>query len=164
MRRPSRTAIAVAAATAAAAALALALAPREADAASATSQFTVTATVLTACTITSANITANYDPNLATPTTAPGSVTLHCTNGTGYGVGLSSSNGWTMVSGGNALHYEIFKGATTTPWTNTGSGVVSGSAQAFATPIVLAATASIPPGQDVPAGTYVDTVTATVTF
>jgi len=69
-----------------------------------------------------------------------------------------------MLSGANALGYVINKGSTTTPWTNTGAGLVSGTATAFATPIVLAATASISPGQDVPAGTYVDTVTATVTF
>jgi spore coat protein U-like protein len=162
MRRSLK--IALAAATVTAAALTLVTAPRDAEAATATSQFTVTATVATACTIASANITAAYDPNTVTPTTAPGSVTLHCTRGTGYGVGLSSANAWTMLSGANALNYTILKGATTTQWTNTGAGLVSGSASAFATPIVLAATASIPPGQDVPAGTYVDTVTATVTF
>ncbi len=163
MRRSSKIALA---ATASAAALALTLVstPREAEAAFAQSSFTVTANVLTACTIASSNISTNYDPNAATATTAPGSVTLHCTNGTGYGVGLASANAWTMVNGGNALNYSILKGGTTTPWTNTGAGVVSGSATNFATPIVLAATASIPPGQDVPAGSYVDTVTATVTF
>ena len=120
--------------------------------------------VATACTIAAANITAAYDPNAAAATTAPGSVTLRCTRGTAYGVGLASANAWTMLNGANALGYVINKGSTTTPWTNTGAGLVSGTATAFATPIVLAATASIPPGQDVPAGTYVDTVTATVTF
>jgi spore coat protein U-like protein len=162
MRRSTKIAIAAAAVTSAA--LAVTLVPRAADAATATSSFTVTANVATACTIASADITANYDPNAAAATTAPGSVTLRCTKGTGYGVGLTSAHAWTMVSGANALNYSILQGSTTTPWNNTGAGIVSGSAVAFGTPIVLLATASIPPGQDVPAGTYVDTVTATVTF
>jgi spore coat protein U-like protein len=162
MRRSSK--IAIAAATVAAAALAVTLAPRPADALTATSSFTVTANVATACRISSANITAAYDPNIATATTANGNVTLNCTKGTHYDVGLASANTWTMVGAGGALGYKIYQGTTTTEWTNTGAGLVSGTAVAFGTPIVLPATASIPPGQDVPAGSYVDTVTATVTF
>jgi spore coat protein U-like protein len=162
MRRSSKIAIAVA--TVAAAALAVVAAPRSADAATATSSFLVTANVLTACTIGSSDITASYDPNLASATTATGAVTLRCTRGTHYDVGLASSHGWTLVSGTNALNYSILQPSTTNPWTNSGAGVVSGTASTFATPIVLVTTASIAPAQDVPAGNYTDTVTATVTF
>jgi spore coat protein U-like protein len=164
MRRSSKIAIAVA--TVAAAALAVVVAtPRSADAATATSSFTVTANVVTACTIGSANITASYDPNLPSATTATGAVTLHCTRGTHYDVGLASSHAWTLVStAGDSLNYSILKDATTVQWTNTGAGLVSGTAATFATPVTLVATASIPSGQDVPAGSYSDTVTATVTF
>jgi spore coat protein U-like protein len=158
------TKIAIAVATVAAAALAVVAAPRSADAATATSSFTVTANVLTACKITSTNISASYDPNNASATTGTGNVTLNCTRGTAYGVGLTSSHAWTLVSGANVLNYSILQGATTTPWTSSGAGLWSGTAATFATPIVLVATASIPPAQDVPAGSYIDTVTATVTF
>jgi spore coat protein U-like protein len=151
MRRSSKIAVAVA--TVAAAAIALVVAPRSADAATAGASFTVTANVITACTIGAANITVGYDPNAATPTTAPGGVTLHCTNGTHYDVGLLSANNWRLLGAGGSLNYSILKGGTNTPWTNTGSGLVSGSA-----------TASIPPGQDVPAGAYTDSVLATVNF
>jgi spore coat protein U-like protein len=160
MHRSSK--IALAAATVAAAALAVAFVPRDADALTATSSFSVTATVATACKITSANITAAYDPNAASATTANGSVTLNCTKGTHYDVGLVSSNAWKMVGTGGSLGYTIYQGSSSTPWTDT--GVVSGVAVNFGTPVVLTATASIPPGQDVPAGSYVDSVTATVTF
>jgi spore coat protein U-like protein len=162
MRRSSK--IALAAATVAAAALAVTLAPRSADALTASSSFTVTANVITACKIASANMTAAYDPNVATATTANGNVTLNCTKGTHYDVGLASTNAWTMVGTGGALNYSILKGATTNAWTGSGTGLVSGTAVAFGTPILLPATVSIPPGQDVAAGSYVDTVTATVTF
>jgi spore coat protein U-like protein len=163
MRHSSKIAIAVA--TVAAAALAVVAMPRSADAATATSSFTVTANVLTACTIGSANITASYDPNLPSATTATGAVTLHCTRGTHYDVGLASSHAWTLVSAaGDALNYSILKDASNVQWTNIGSGLVSGVAATFATPVTLVATASIPNGQDVPAGSYSDLVTATVTF
>jgi spore coat protein U-like protein len=161
MRRSSK--IAIAAATVAAAALAVTLVPRSADAATQAASFTVTANVATACTIGAANVTLAYDPNAAVPTTAPATVTLHCTNGTHYDVGLLSTG--RLLGAGGALNYSIFKpGTTNTPWTDTGSGLVSGSATAFATAIVLAGTVSIPPAQDVAAGAYVENVTATVTF
>jgi spore coat protein U-like protein len=162
MRRSTKIAIAVA--TVAAAAIAVVAAPRSADAATATSSFTVTANVLTACTIGSANITASYDPNLPGATTATGDVTLHCTRGTGYGVALASANSWRLVSGANSLNYSILQPGSTNLWTSTGAGIVTGTAATFATPIILVTTASIAPAQDVPAGSYADTVTATVTF
>jgi spore coat protein U-like protein len=165
MRRSSKIAVAVA--TVAAAALGVGLAPRSAEAATAASTFTVTANVLTACTIASTNITANYDPNATVATTQTGNVTLRCTRGTGYSVGLVSAHGWTMTNGADTLSYSILQGATTTPWT-TASPVTGTNTGTFLVPINLVATLSIPPGQDVP-GTvaglpYTDTVTATVTF
>jgi spore coat protein U-like protein len=161
MRRSSK--IALAAATVAAAALAVAFVPRDADAATQNAVFTVTANVATACSIGAANVTLAYDPNAAVATTAPATVTLHCTNGTHYDVGMLT--GGTLVGAGGALNYSIFQpGTTNTKWTNTGSGLVSGSANSFATAIVLTGTVSIPPAQDVPAGAYVENVTATVNF
>jgi spore coat protein U-like protein len=164
MRRSSKILLAVA--SVAAAALAVAVAPRSATAATAQSSFTVTAIVPRACTIGSTNISiANYDPNAGAATTSTGAVTLTCTRGTPYSVALASAGGWRLSDGAtptpNTLNYQVLQGATATPWNATTP--VAGTAPSRAA-IPLTATASVGAGQDVPVGTYTDTVTATVTF
>jgi spore coat protein U-like protein len=164
MRRSTKIALAVS--TVAAAALAVVLTPRPVDAATAQASFTVTAIVPTACTIGATNISVpSYDPNAGSAATAGGTVTLTCTRGTPYSVALASARGWQLsdaaVPTPHLLNYAILQGATANPW-NTAQ-VVAGTAPSRAA-IPLVATASIAAGQDVPVGTYTDTVTATVTF
>jgi spore coat protein U-like protein len=151
---------------AAAAVAALAFAPRIASAATVGTTFTVTAAVTKACTVSAQNISfaAGYDPNAASAATATGTVSLTCTKGVNYSVALASAGGWKLsdtVTPANKLNYQILQGATTTVWDAT--NLVSASAPTKAT-IPLVATASIAAGQDVPAGTYTDTVTVTVNY
>jgi spore coat protein U-like protein len=164
MRRATK--IALAASTVAAAALAVVLAPRSVDAATAQASFTVTAVVPTACTIGATNISVpNYNPNAGAAATATGTVTLTCTRGTPYTVALASARGWQLsdaaVPTPHLLSYAVLQGAGPNPWNATQT--ITGTAPSRAA-IPLVATASIAAGQDVPVGTYTDTVTATVTF
>ena len=145
-----------------------------------TTSFNVTATVINDCTIGSTNIAfGNYDPTSATAVTAQGSVTAKCTKGDAVSVALNQgSNPATgstaavparqMVNGTNLLPYHIYIAATgTTEW---GTGTVgtnepaAQTAASVSTSLTFTTYGSLPAGADVPAGSYSDTVIATVTF
>ena len=147
----------------AAAALAFLLAPASAEAQS--TSFTVTATVGTACTVTAAPISiASYDPNLGVPTVGTTNVNVACTRGTAYTTFLSSANSWRLlntVTPANFLTYGITQGGTGTAWTAT-SGWAGVAADRL--PFAYLATASVGALQDVPAGSYLDTVTVNVIY
>jgi spore coat protein U-like protein len=159
MRRTSMIAAAFAAA-----ALAVLLVPGSAEA-QATSSFTVTATVGKACTVSAAPISiASYDPNNTVPTVGTTNVNVACTKGTSYTTFLSSANAWRLVNTvtpANFLTYGITQGATATAWTAT-SGWAGVAADRLPAPYL--ATASVGALQDVPAGSYLDTVTINVTY
>lgn len=149
-----------------------------ARAATATSNLSVTATVSANCTIaTSAVAFGTYDPVSAHASSAlngTGTVTVTCTNGSSatitLGQGSNADTGSTdaaplrrVKSGANYLSYALYSNSDrTTVWGNTaGTGVAhtgSGSATAITVYGQIAA------GQNVPAGSYVDTVVATITF
>ena len=159
----------------------------------ATSNVTVSATVPQTCTITTTNLAfGTYDPvttnsatgaNVTTTGAPNGSVSVTCTkSSTGVtidlGVGLNYlSPNRQMISSGNLLQYQLYQAATQAPaaacpstniW---GSGVTGGAVLAPLTPNWTAGTARvfnicgfIAKGQDVPPGSYADTVLATVTY
>lgn len=161
-------------------AVALGAAAMTAQAATGTTTFTVTATVVNNCVISSTNIAfGNYDPTAATAITAQGAVTARCTKGdvvsVALGQGANAAGASTaavparqMVSGANLLPYHIFIAASgNTEWgtgtvgTNTPAAQTAVSAN---TPLTFTTYGSLPAGQDVPAGSYTDSVVATVTF
>ena len=146
-----------------------------------TANLTVNATVVANCTVTTATITfPNYDPIVAhasTPddTTAVGAVTVACTKGTSSTIGLSFGQNATNSpramkdSAGNLLSYDLY--------TNSPGGTVWGNIGGPGTPYTPSPAAApskaprafnvygrIPQAQDVPAGSYTDTVIATVNF
>jgi len=119
----------------------------------------------------------SYDPittHAASELTGTGTVTVTCTSGASavvkLGQGANSDTGSTdaaparrMKSGANYLAYALFSDTLREVlWGNTaGTGVAhtgDGAAE------VLTVYGSIGAGQNVPAGTYTDTVVATVTF
>jgi spore coat protein U-like protein len=134
--------------------------------------FKVTADVAANCTIAAADLDfAAYDP---AGSAVPGQsqITVNCTNGTTWNVGLNAGvfSGATTTTrkmtgpGSFALAYGLYTDAShTTNWgnvvgTDTKSGTGSGVDQ------ILNVYGLVPAAQNVGAGHYEDTITATVTF
>lgn len=134
--------------------------------------FLVSATVLNTCLVTALPLAfGNYDPNSGTALDGSTTVTVTCTIGTNYAVGLdagttaggSDTNPRKLTDGTNTLDYGLYKDAArTTAWGNTGTDRVS--ATAVLLPTAHTVYGRIGTGQNVPAGLYTDTITATVTY
>jgi spore coat protein U-like protein len=151
-----------------------------ASAATQVTNFNVTATVINNCIISSTNIAfGNYDPTATTAVTAQGAVSAKCTLGdvvsVGLNQGLTPGTGSTaavpvrqMINGANNLPYHIFTASGgTTEW---GVGTVGTNEPVAQTstsvlvPLTFITYGSLPAGTNVPAGSYSDTVIATVTY
>jgi len=142
----------------------------------ATTTFAVTATVAATC---STSATA-----LAFPTYTPGggavtqtsAVSVKCTQGTPYTVGLNggATTGGTvaqrlMASGTNTLQYNLYTtNGYATVWGNTTGSWQSGTGAGLGTTNSLTVYGQIPDSATnqaaVPATTYADTITVTVTY
>jgi spore coat protein U-like protein len=130
--------------------------------------FTVSATVVKNCTVSTNPLDFGSTLNLSSAVNATTTVTTTCTNGTPYTVGLSAGNGAgatlavrKMTFGANTINYSIYTNVGhTTVW---GAGTVSGTGTGNAQPPVTAF--GQVPAQALPnPGTYTDTIVATVTF
>ena len=161
-----------------AAALPLAIAAIPAHAGTTTGTFQVTATVVNSCVINSATALAfpNYDVNSPSATTGSSTINVNCTKGDAYTIALNyGANGGSaanriMVSGANQLNYNLYTDSGYTKvWNSTcgganncdggtGAGPGVGNQQTYTVYGQIAA------GQNVPAGSYADTITLTVTF
>jgi spore coat protein U-like protein len=158
--------------SAAIAAFAAALPAAPASAASTQSTtFLVKANVDANCTIDAADLDfGTYDPtgNLD----ASSQISITCTNATAWNVGLNEGSfaGATVTSrkmtgpSSFALAYSLFTdSARTQNWGNTvGTDTVSGTGTGAADAVTVFG--RIPASQNVGAGSYQDTVTATITF
>ena len=157
------------------------LAPLLAQAGTTSSTFTVTATVSPSCQINSTGAIAfgTYDPvvaNKTVPAAANGSVAVTCTKTTVANVSLDQGLAPTasstcvsptrqMKSGTNALGYAIYQDAAfTKPWGCDASNQNSFTSASGVTPQTLVTYGQIAAAQDVPTGSYTDTVTVTVSF
>jgi spore coat protein U-like protein len=147
-------------------------------AATATSNLPVSATVTANCTIDASGGLAfgAYDPvvtNASTDLTGTGTVSTTCTNGASVtvtlGQGSNADTGSTdaapvrrMLSGASDyLGYQLYTDSGhATVWDNSTGAPVSGTGGAVNTTVYGLVAA----GQNVPAGSYSDTVVATVTF
>ncbi|MDE2461452.1 MAG: spore coat protein U domain-containing protein [Gammaproteobacteria bacterium] len=161
-----------------AAVLPLAIAAIPAHAGTTTGTFQVTATVVNSCKINSASnvVFGNYDPTSALNTTAASTISVNCTKGDSYNIALNyggtgSAANRIMTDGlGDNLNYNLYTdSAWTKVWnsscgganncdTGTGAGPGAGNAQTYTV------YGSIAAGQNVPAGSYTDTIQLTVTF
>ena len=109
----------------------------------------------------------------SSPTQATGSLTVNCSGSGPITVTLSRGSSSTfsprtLVSGGNHLNYNLYvDGAHSTIWGD-GTGGTSTVTGTMATPSPQSLSATIygqiTPQQDLPAGSYGDTVVATVNF
>ena len=154
-------------------AMVAALAPR-ASAATATANLTVSATVTKNCTVsTSALAFGSYDPVVANASAnldGTGAVSVACTRGATATVGLGTggnASGSTrrMADGtGNFLSYELYSDSGRSAVWNVGAGTLSLTAAPSRAARDFTVYGRIAGNQDVPAGTYGDTVVATVNF
>jgi spore coat protein U-like protein len=153
--------------------LALCLASTPALASTTTGNVTVTVTVQTSCTV--STDTLAFAPYSGTTENGSSTgLTVTCSNGTPYNIGLDGGlhggtpggTNYMQIAGGTTkVSYQLFSNSGySTPWGNTiGTNTVSSTGTGIAqTPFVIYGT--IPAGQAVVAGNYSDTVIATVTY
>lgn len=151
-------------------------------AASANTTFTVSASVVSNCTISAGNLAfGSYDPVAANAATgadlyANSTLTVACTkNAPNVWIGLDAgANGASavgtsraMANGANYLSYELYTAnpnpAPGAAWGNT---ALTGKAYVAASsaPTAITVYGRTPKGQDVAAGAYSDTITATINY
>ena len=156
----------------------LAVASGLALAGTATADLSVTATVSNNCTISASAVAfGSYDPIVANKSAdlqGTGTVTTTCTNGASVtvtlGQGSNPAQGSTddvplrqMASGTNKLSYFLYQDENrTTVWGNTSGTGKSDTGTGSASELTIYG--KVPQNQNVPAGSYSDTVVATVTF
>jgi spore coat protein U-like protein len=154
----------------------LAIPAPPAQATAVTTPLSVTAIVGAVCSLsTSAVSFGSYDPivaNASTPLNATGSVSDTCSNGLAgtitldaglYPTGASTATvpARQMRSGPSVLSYFLYTdSARTNPWGSTGVGITGTGL----TSLPIQVYGQIPGGQNAAAGSYADTVTATITF
>jgi len=133
----------------------------------ATGSFVVAATVAS-CSISATSLAFGIYTGVTLNRT--GTVTVNCTNTTSYNVGLSAgtATGATvttrkMTSGSNLLYYALFSDSgRTTNWGSIPSQGVAGTGSGIAQSLTVYG--QIAAGQQVPPGSYTDTVIATITY
>jgi spore coat protein U-like protein len=142
---------------------------------SATANLSVTAAVGANCTISTAPVAfPAYDPVVANASTnddGTGSVIITCTRGStatiGLGLGLNVSGSQMRMKDATTdyLNYALYQDSgRATVWGNSGAGLLSPVAAPDKNPRTFTVYGRIPSAQDVPAGSYTDTVVATVNF
>ncbi len=146
-----------------------AFATGSAQAATSSSSMAVSATVQATCSI-SANALA-FGTYSSAQLDAASTLSVSCTNTTGYNVGLDAGSGSgasvasrKMSNGAQLLSYSVYSDSSrATVWgatvgTNTVTGTGTGSAQ------TINVYGRIPAGQLPTPGSYTDTITATITY
>lgn len=132
------------------------------------------------CSITSSGLATTHTPNAATPNITQSSLTLTCSRGTlelvnytDYSIavndGIHASGVQNRVqAGANVIQYETYQGSVcpSTAWSSvspiTGRLTMTNPNTNYSATINY--WACIPTGQQVPVGTYNDTVTMTMTY
>jgi len=145
----------------------------------------VSANIAANCTITSAPVAFGaYDPivtNASTPLDGSGSVTITCTKGAttfvSLGLGIQPSVSQRRMTDGvpNYMNYELYQPPNTTPgaacsytsptvWGTAGANLFTPAAAPSKAARTYNICGQVAAGQDLPAGTFTDTVVATVNF
>jgi spore coat protein U-like protein len=138
------------------------------------STFSVTATVINDCSLSATNINFGAAGVLNGTLTATGTLSVTCTNSDAYSIALSAGSGsnatvadrrMTKSGGSEQVSYQLYTNPSfTTPWgdgtngTSTVAGTGSGSNQA------ITVYGRVLPQTTPSAGTYLDTIIATITY
>jgi spore coat protein U-like protein len=155
--------------------LGITMSPLAVSAADATASLTVSASVTNNCKIDTSPLTfSQYDPvgtNAATDLEGTGRVTVACTKGAQPKIGLGSGSSALGTarrlsdSAGNYLSYDLYHDASGgRVWNNSDAGMLQPIAATSKAPRDFTVYGRIASNQDVPAGTYKDSVVATVNF
>ena len=141
-----------------------------------TTQFNVTITITSVCDIhTTAPLPVNFGSvsSSATNVDQQGQLTVNCTPGTAYTIGLDNGQNGTdvnsrkMANGANLVPYQLYRAAARGPgdvWGSTvgaGGNVLAGSGTGAAVNVPVYGRT---PSANFPAGTYNDVVIATITY
>jgi spore coat protein U-like protein len=143
-----------------------------------TNSVTPSASVVASCSVpTTATLNfGNYSAVASAANDATTTFAVRCTNTTPFtvslnvGIGLSATFAtryMTRSSGGNKLAYSLYTNAArTTIWGNgtSGNSTVAGTGTGLNTDVTFTVYGRIPASQNVPTGTYTDTITITVTY
>ncbi|MDB5713339.1 MAG: hypothetical protein JWO15_736 [Sphingomonadales bacterium] len=144
-----------------------------AQAATASTTFAVSATVLKACLVTATPLAfGNYDPTSAVPLDSTATLSVLCTVGTPFTVGLNAGtfSGATvttrrMANGANTLNYSLYQETgRTTNWGNTPASDVPASTTAPISATGFTVYGRVAALQNVPALNYTDSITVTVNY
>jgi spore coat protein U-like protein len=120
------------------------------------------------CTFTVQSVAfGNYDPILGQSVNSAGNVTVSCNVIDSYSITLSPGQGTLLVrqmrNGGYGLNYNLYTDALRTMiWGDGTSGTVIVSDSAIGG--IYTVYGRIPANQNLPAGTYTDSVTVTLNF
>jgi len=154
------------------AAVAVLMSARTVDAATATGSLSITASVANSCAVSALALTfGQYDAAGTSLLNGSTTITVLCTVGTAYNVGLNAGTGTgatvttrKLTASANTLNYTLYQDTgRTTIWGNTiGTNTVAGVYAIGQQPHGVYG--QIPAGQIVPAGTYNDTITVTITY
>jgi len=155
--------------------LGVTLLPLAVSGANQTASLTVSATVTNNCTISTSALTfAPYDPVVANASNnldGTGRVTVAYTKGAaptiGLGNGSSASGSARRLFDGtsNYLSYELYQDSGhSLSWANSGLGLMTTTAATSKVARDFTVYGRIAGNQDVPAGSYADTIVATVNF
>jgi spore coat protein U domain-containing protein, fimbrial subunit CupE1/2/3/6 len=133
------------------------------------SSLALSGTAQAACTISAGGAVSfgNYDWTFATPTDTVGSMTYTCTSAALVFLSTGSSGNYTtrtMLSGVDVLNYNLYVDAARTQvWGDLFNGGTISVAPA-GVPARLDVYGRIPAGQNVPTGSYTDSITVTFFF
>jgi len=142
-------------------------------AATKTTTFQVSATVLKNCVISAANLALGEFDGANNLDSASSDITVRCTNDVAYSVALSQGSSGSYVDrtligpSSDALVYNLFNDATRSTIWDDSAGVVNGTGGGMSAPRThtvygqLLASKNTGPVQ---AGSYTDTITATITY
>jgi spore coat protein U-like protein len=149
------------------------LVPSSANAQTATTSFGVSLTIEAECTIAATDMAFGTTTIVGTAATATSALTVQCTEGIDYSIGLDAGLGPTATigarqltgPGGELVTYSLFQDpAFATVWGVTPGVNTVDSAAATGAAETITVYGRVPSGQSAPAGTYTDTITATITY
>jgi len=140
-----------------------------AGSATATSTLLVMATVSAACIVSTSPVAFGvYNPTAGTVLDGTGTVSVTCTNGTSYAVSLDGGGQADVLSRAmsnlpDLLSYQLFSDAArTSVWGTTGGELVNATGTGLQVDHTVYG--RVAASQNVPVGSYTDTVNVTVTY